>query len=82
MADKELIFSFSYDGWPLAVTIEIISSKLVSGGDLDWIDWTGKFNKKPEYSLATRIHISQTKKKIRKVSVMNITAYIAERILF
>lgn len=70
MADKEVIFTFTYDNWPLAVTIEIISSKLVSGSDFVWIDWTGKLSKKLEYSVASRIHISQTKKRIKKSNLI------------
>jgi len=70
MTDKELIFTFSYDNWPLAVTIEIISSKLVSGTDFIWVDWTGQLNDKYEYSVASKMHISQTKKKIKKSNLI------------
>lgn len=70
MIDKEIIFTFSYDNWPLAATIEIIASKLVSNSDFIWIDWTGKLNKKYEYCVASKIHISQTKKRIKKSNLI------------
>lgn len=71
MIDKEIIFTFSYDNWPLAATIEIIANKLVSRSDFIWIDWTGKLSKKHEYSVASKIHIIQTKKRMKKSNLIN-----------
>jgi len=70
MPDKEIIFTFSYNTWALATTVEIIANTLVSGGDMTWIDWTGKFVKKHEYPVASKLHINQVRRGIRRSNLI------------
>jgi hypothetical protein len=70
MENKICIFTFSYDNWALATTIEIIASKLVSGDEIVWIDWTGEFVRKHVYPVASKRHIHQTKKRIKKSELL------------
>ena len=70
MANKEIVFTFSYNNWALATTLELLANKLGTSGEYVWIDWTGKFVKKHEYFIASKLVINQTKRRIRRSNLI------------
>lgn len=68
---KQAIFSFNYQSWNLATTIEILARNNHSNFQFTWFDWTGKFVKTLEFPFADRIHNKLIRQKISKSKFCN-----------
>jgi hypothetical protein len=70
MAKKVMCFSFRYDEWVFATSLEIMAVNLDQGNQVKWVDWTGKFQHRFEFPIADRLHIYGTRRRIRKLNLI------------
>jgi len=69
--DSNYFFTFNYQNWPLAATLEIMLEQLENKKTVTWIDLTGQFTASHGFPLADRLHYKITRNRIRKSGLTN-----------
>jgi len=60
------IFTFNFQNWQLAASLEIIQKELIIGNSVHWYDFAGEFRDKYEFPLADRLHFFLVRFRMKK----------------
>ena len=70
MSNPSRIFTFNFQNWQLAASLEIIQNELNFGNSVHWYDFAGEFKNKYEFPLADTLHffLVRFRMKIRRLN--------------
>lgn len=66
MTTSSGFFTFNFQNWNLAASLEIMKNELESGKNVDWFDFAGEFKDRLEFPLADRAHSFFVRKQIER----------------
>ncbi len=68
---SDYFFTFNYQNWTLAATLEIMLELLENKKNVTWVDMTGRLAKSHEFPIADRLHYKIIRNRIRKSGLIN-----------
>ena len=66
MSKSSGFFTFNFQNWNLATSLEIMKDELESGKNVNWFDFAGEFRDRLEFPLADRAHFYFVRKHIER----------------
>lgn len=65
-SSSAIFFTFSYEEWSFAATLEIITSKFDNYKNIIWVDWASSYQKISEYPVSDKMYIYRIRKQLKK----------------